>query len=207
MAKKIACFILFMLWYSFAQAGVRQPSAGGGQMVAKLQAMMRQVTKERDSFKVENAKLKAELDKLTKQNTKLEAKGEKISQKLAGQQGSNRKLQARQQQTYNKLVEVIDKYKLLKQEKNQLKLALAESQGQYKNSNQQLELCSVHNGKLIVAANELLERYENKGTFDGFLQAESVLQFKSVEMEAIVQKYQDKIRDEKYHSTVSLNNK
>jgi len=204
MLKKI--FVLFFILFcsSISQAGVRDAASGGGQMVAKLQGMVRQVTKERDSVKTENAKLLAELDKLTKQNAKLETKGEKISQKLAGQQGSNKKLQARQEQTYNKLLEVVEKYKVLKQKKYLLNNELMELQGQYKNNVLQLEICSTHNGKLISSANELLNRYQNKGTFDGFLQSEGILQFKSVEMETIVQKYEDKIRDEEYQGAVSL---
>jgi len=204
MSKKIFVLWFILFWNSFSQAGVRDAASGGGQMVAKLQGMVRQVTKERDSVKTENAKLQAELETLKKQNAKLEASGEKISKKLAGQQGSNKKLQARQEQTYNKLVEVVDKYKLLKQEKNLLNSELIGLQGQFKNSTQQLDICSTHNGKLISSANELLERYQNKGTFDGFLQSEGVLQFKSVEMETIVQEYEDKIRDEEYQGAVSL---
>ena len=205
MLKRLSVFLLMMLWAVFVQAAVRDASSGGSQMVAKLQGMVRQVTKERDSLKTENIKLQAELDKLSKQNIKLEANGKKISQKLAGQQGSNRKLQARQEQTYNKLVEVVEKYKTLKAQKNQLKSELTGLQGEYKNSTEQLELCAVHNRKLIDSANELLTRYQNKGTFDGLMQTEGVLQFKSIEMENIVQEYDDKISAEVYTEPVSLN--
>jgi len=190
------------------QAGVRNASDGGGsgKMVAKIQNMMRQVTKERDGLKAENIKLQAELGQLKKMNGKLEEKGEKITRNLADQRGSNKNLKIRQEQTYSKLLEVVDKYKELKQQKNLLNTELVSIQGQYKQSTQQLNICSSHNGKLISSANELLVRYQKKGTFDGFLQSESLLQFKSVEMESIVQEYEDEIRDQKYKDTVSLRN-
>lgn len=100
---------------------------------------------------------------------------------------------------------MVDKYKVLKQEKNQLQLGLKNVQGEYQNSSEQLKLCGNHNSKLVSSAKELLERYQNKGTFDGFLQTEGVLQFKSVEMENIVQEYEDKINAEVYTESVSLN--
>ena len=205
MLKRLSVFLLVMLWTVFVQAAVRDASGGSSQMVAKIQGMMRQVTKERDTLKTENAKLQAELDKLAKQNAELKSDGEKISRKLAGQQSSNNKLQVRQEQIFSKLEEVVEKYKILKQQKNQLHTEMTGLQVEYQNTSEQLQLCAAHNGKLISSANELLERYQNKGTFDGLMQTEGVLQFKSVEMEAIVQEYEDKIRAEEYKDVVSLN--
>lgn len=197
--------MLLFLSTASVQAGVREASSGGGKMVAKLQAMMRQVSQERDRLKTENAKLKAELDGLNKQQQQLQSENEKVSRKLAGQQGTNQKLQARQQQTYDKLVEVVDKYKLLKQQKIQLAGEYKTLQGLQQSTDGELSRCSEHNHKLIAAAEELLQRYQDKGTFDGLLQTETLLQFQSVEMESIVQEYEDKIRAEKYQDTLSLN--
>jgi septal ring factor EnvC (AmiA/AmiB activator) len=198
---------LFMFWCAFAEAGVREASTrGSSQMLVKLQGMVRKASQERDTLKTENATLQDKLDRLTKQNAMLETDGNKISKKLARQQGSNKTLQVRQQQTFSKLEEVIEKYKVLRQQNNQKKAELTMLQGEHQGTSQQLQLCSQHNGKLIAAANELLERYQNKGTFDGLLQSEGLLQFKSVEMEAIVQEYEDKIGAEEYLESASLNN-
>ena len=197
----------FMFWCAFAEAGVRDASTGGNnQMLVKLQGMVRKASQERDTLKTENAKLQDKLDRLTKRNAKLEVDGNKISKKLARQQGSNKALQARQQQTFSKLEEVVEKYKVLRQQNNQIKAELTVLQGDHQKTGQELQRCSQHNGKLIASANELLERYQNKGTFDGLWQSEGLLQFKSVEMEAIVQEYEDKIRAEEYLESASLNN-
>jgi len=205
MFKKMRLFFFMLLTTGFVQAGVREASNGGGHMVAKLQGMMRQVTKERDSYKTENAKLKADLARLSKQHSQLQTDNANAGKKLAGQQGSNRKLKARQEQTYNKLVEVIDKFKVLKQQKNQLQKEFSGLKSDQEGTTQQLALCGEHNGKLIVSANELLERYQNKGTFSALLQSEGVLQFQSVEMEVIVQAYEDTIRAERYLDTARNN--
>jgi hypothetical protein len=44
----------------------------------------------------------------------------------------------------------------------------------------------------------LLERYQGKGTFEGLLQDEPLLQFQSVEMQNIVQEYEDTINNHQF---------
>jgi len=205
MLNKLSWILLLFSLSLGLQAGVREGSGGSGKMVAKLQAMMRQVSKERDSLKLENAKLKTELDGLSKQHKALLVDEKKVSRKLANQQGNNRKLEARQTQTYDKLVEVVDKFKMLKQQKNKLSSEYTQLQQVQHNTDEQLSICGSHNIKLISAAEELLQRYQDKGTFSGLLQSEGILQFQSVEMESIVQDYEDKIRAEQYQKTLSLN--
>jgi len=43
-----------------------------------------------------------------------------------------------------------------------------------------------------------LDRYQNKGAFGSLLQDEPILQFNSVEMESIVQDYEDKLNSGQY---------
>ncbi len=205
MLNKLSWTLLLFFLMSGLQAGVREASGGSGKMVAKLQAMMRQVSKERDNLKIENAKLKTELDGLNKQHKALVADEKKVSRKLLSQQGNNRKLEARQQQTYDKLVQVVEKYKALKQQKHKLSTEYAQLQQVQQSTDEQLSICGQHNVKLISSAEELLQRYQDKGTFAALLQSEGLLQFKSVEMESIVQDYEDEIRAERYQDTVSLN--
>jgi len=199
---------MIVLMSASLQAGVRNASDGGGsgKMVAKLQAMMRQVTKERDAFKTENAKLKADADVLNKEKKVLESDKSKMSNKLAGEKISHQKLQQRQQKTYEKLTDVVERYKVLNQKKNGLIVELKILNDEHNQTTQQLKICGQHNSKLISSANELLDRYQNKGTFEGVFQSEGLLQFQSVEMENIVQDYEDKIRKEEYKEVVSLNN-
>ncbi len=187
----------------YAQAGVRTPADGGGQMVARLQAMVRQASKERDAVKTENARLKADLAKLTTEKNKLDQTNEKMTRRIAIQQSSHRKISVRQEQTYARLLEVVEKYKMLKQEKDQLMNEFEKLKGQFHSARQQVDDCAEHNTKLISAANELLQRYQNKGTFSALMQSEGMLQFETVEMENIVQEYEDRIRDGHYSGKLS----
>lgn len=205
MLTKQMMTVIALLCVCQAEAGVRS-GPGGDQVVSRLQGMVRQVTQERDALKAENATLKAELDKLNKEKDALATDNEKMSHKLASQQASNSHLQARQEQTYEKLLEVVEKYKVLNRQKNELQLQLNGLQERFQQTSQQLGICDKHNGNLIEAAKELLERYQNKGTLTGLLQSEGLLQFESVEMETIVQDYEDRIRAEEYKETASLQN-
>ncbi len=201
--SKILLFLILLVLSIATQAAVR--SGGDGQGLQRMQRMVRQATQERDLLKTENAKLKVELAELKKSQKILKAEKNQVSKKLSGARSLNQQLQSRQQQTYDKLVEVVEKYKVLRQQALQLQAELKGSQKQYQQTSEQLDLCTQHNAKLISAANELLERYQNKGTLSGLLQSEGVLQFTSVEMENIIQQYEDKIRDEEYHKPLSAN--
>jgi chromosome segregation ATPase len=55
--------------------------------------------------------------------------------------------------------------------------------------------CVANNLKLKIIAHEILDRYQRKGVWQGLLQAEPFTQIKSVEIENLVQDYQDRIDD------------
>ncbi len=61
-----------------------------------------------------------------------------------------------------------------------------------------MQSCESKNIKLYEAGKEVLNSYENKNVLDSVLKDEPIFGFKSVEMESIVQEYEDKLRKEKY---------
>ena len=70
-----------------------------------------------------------------------------------------------------------------------------------------LQSCEDKNIKMFEAAKEVLNSYENKGVMDSLLKSEPVLQFKSVEMESIIQEYEDKLIKQKYqHKEIAATN-
>ncbi|HUO44284.1 MAG TPA: hypothetical protein VMT94_05155 [Burkholderiales bacterium] len=69
-----------------------------------------------------------------------------------------------------------------------LKSSLAEERGDRMT-------CQANNLKLRNLAHEILDRYQNKGVFEGLLQREPFTQIKSVEIENLVQDYGEKIDD------------
>ena len=62
----------------------------------------------------------------------------------------------------------------------------------------ELQNCEGKNIKLYEAAEEVLNAYEHNTLFDSLLESEPIFQIKSVELESIVQEYEDKLRKQKY---------
>jgi chromosome segregation ATPase len=184
-------------------------SGGSAKAVSKLQSMVRDISSERDALRSERDTLKIQLDtdtkKLTDDINKLkqekagaELVGSRLNSELSVLKQNNESLTSRLEKTNAKLLEVIEKYKVLNQEKNTLNAkhdALEDDQRQTKT---ELQSCEGKNLKLFEATRSLLKNYEDKDVLETFLHNEPFLQLKSVEMEAIVQEYEDKLRSGKY---------
>lgn len=70
-------------------------------------------------------------------------------------------------------------------------------EAQLAQTTQRADDCSSRNAALFKIGNELLARYEGKGVFSILLEGEPVTQLKRVELENLIQDYQDKLLDEK----------
>ena len=171
--------------------------------VQKLQVMVKSVTSERDAAKAESAKLTAELEQLKKESSKnlaaATAAKDQLDSELAAQKSSNTDIKDRLDKTSSRLQEVIDKYKELQKLKNETANQLAILQSKQAATEQQLQTCAEQNIKLFKSSKELLENYETKGTVSSLLQDEPLLQFNSVEMENLIQEYEDKLHGGKYY--------
>jgi len=192
----------------FASAAPRD-GGGGGKAVAKLQAMVREITSERDALKTERDTLKMESEKLTADIAKLKKEKNEVessaasvenrlSNELTAQKTNNEAITGRLGQTNAKLLEVIEKYKALNQEKNTLSVNHANLEDVQRQTKTELQLCEENNIKLFKAGKEVLKHYENKGMLDTMLSSEPAFQIKGVEMETLIQGYEDKLRKEKY---------
>lgn len=179
------------------QAAPREAGKQDAGAVQKLQAMVKSVTSERDAAKAETAKLTAELDQLKKESSKslatVTAAKEQLDSELTAQKSSNTEVHDRLEKTNTRLLEVIEKYKELNQAKNMLATEFNAMKAKQEATEQQLNICSEHNVKLLQSAKQLLDVYQHKGTLSTLLQQEPILQFNSVEMETIVQEYEDKL--------------
>ncbi len=174
------------------QAAPREAAKNDG-AVLKLQAMVKSLTTERDAAKAEAAAMVAELEQLKKDKASALAAKEALGGELSAQKNSNGEVRGRLEATNSRLLEVIEKHKQVTQAKNELSNELAQVKTSQQATQQQLASCDQHNVKLYQSAKELLERYQSKGTLSGLLQEEPLLKFNSVEMESIVQDYEDKL--------------
>jgi len=178
--------------------------------ILKLQAMVKTLTDERDGAKAETAKLVTDLELLKKDKAASDQAQAQLSSELAAQKSNAEQVRARLDETHARLLEVIEKHKQVSANKAELEETLSAEKNNFtqlsskqKATEVQLATCGEHNVKLIKAAHELLDRYEHKGTWATLFKEEPVLQFKSVEMENIVQDYQDKINAGTYKATAN----
>ena len=146
------------------------------QKAARAQRMLRQMTLERDAAQAENARLKIEIEELNRKHTGIKKSSDSA---LAKSRESIAALNADMQQAVQNL-------RRTESEKNLLQETVV-SQAQ------QIETCESHNVKLLQVNHDLLGQYENKGFFDAMLQREPITGLKGVELENIVQDYQDRL--------------
>lgn len=187
----------------YAQAA-RRDDGGSARVINKLQAMVREMTAERDALKSENDKLVAEIETLKQQHEAAVSREEKLSGELDSEKSTNEAVRGRLDQTHEKLVEVVEKYKVLNQAKNQLSLEHAELQKLQEFTVSELDACEDKNIKMYQATRDMLEDYGGQSLWARLVQAEPVFQFKSVELENIVQEYEDKLIEQKYRRKTEL---
>jgi len=167
-------------------------------MAAKLQAMVNSLTAERDAAVAEKDKLASEIEKLKKDKSAAASAEARLSGELAAQKSSAAEVKTRLEQTHTKLLEVIEKYKVLNQEKADLARTHDELQTVQHTTEAELLGCEGKNLKLFEAAKKMLEGYDNQGVMEALFKSEPVLGFKSVEMESLAQEYEDKLRKQTY---------
>ncbi|MCK9606086.1 MAG: hypothetical protein M0R33_06495 [Methylomonas sp.] len=192
-----ALLVAFALMPDASQAVPRDANANNG-AVLKLQAMVKSLSSERDAAKAESAGLAAEVERLKKDRADALAAKDSLSSELAAQKSSADAVRNRLGSTESRLNDVSDKYAKTSSAKAELERELAALKAKQQGTEQQLQTCGQHNVKLYQSAEELLQRYQNKGTFSGLLQDEPLLQFQSVDMQNIVQEYQDQLNAGRY---------
>ncbi len=173
-------------------------AGGANKMVAKLQVMVKELTVERDQLIAEKDKLVSDMGQLKLEKVAAASAEDRLNGELSVQKSNNEAVQNKLEQTHAKLLEVIEKYKALSKEKNELNTTHVNLQDTYRQTETEVQSCESKNVKMFEAAKELLDRYEHKGIMDSLLKSEPVLQFKSVEMETVIQEYEDKLSKQKY---------
>jgi chromosome segregation ATPase len=142
--------------------------------------------KENELVLSEKKALSKKMKKIEKGSISLQAEIEEVTEKYA-------KLKTECYETKRKLGQRI---KDCEEEKNRLTAKKQTLQSQLDWTNRSLARCESNNAKLCVIANELAEKYEDKGVVGSVFQKEPFLQFKKVEIEKFVQEYKEKIDEE-----------
>lgn len=209
---KSSVFFALLICAASMDAALAAPRETGGnaKIVNKLQAMINEITTERDRLKTENAKISAELETL-KGQAKQEKEAavvleERLNAELSSQKASSDEIRGRLDNTTDKLREVIDKYNALNRAKNELAVEYANLQNNQQFTASELKMCESKNIKMYEGAKEVIDGYhncQNKGIVDTLIESEPFLQIKNVEFETIIQEYEDKLNKQKYQGNAN----
>ncbi len=140
----------------------------------------------------EQASLKAEVKKC---DSKLKSGAEKIKE-ILGQLANIRK---EHKDLEHKMSETVEKHE---KEMAQVNMEKKDLDRHLKRTRQFLKRFEDRNARLCKIAEELIEKYKNKTVSDVMLKKEPFIQFKKVELEKMVQDYEDRIEKEKLKGRV-----
>jgi chromosome segregation ATPase len=150
-------------------------------------------------------KLRREKELLLEEKTETEEDLEKMRARAASLEASVKAL-AEKAERLTAGAEAAEKLhaKALKDQQQELERVLAEKkkteaelQSALRVTQEKLERSESNNAKLVIIAQELVEKYKNKGITAPFLQAEPFTQIGKVEMENLVEEYKERIESEK----------
>lgn len=161
-----------------------------GQLRA-LQSELEKVRREKDGLLEEKSRTEEDLEKMKQRAASLEVFVKDLkesTEKLKAEADASAKAQAKALKDHQQETE-----RLLSERRN----AEAELQSALKATQQKLERSESHNARLAVIAEELTEKYKNKGVTTSILQAEPFTQIEKVEMENLLAEYRERIEDEK----------
>ncbi len=204
--KRLAGLTLLLLLIPISQTHAAKRDEGAENRIsAKLQAMVREISSERDKLKSENTQLKAENEQLKsalsaeKQTAESASSAQaKLTAELHAAQSGHDHLQTQFDSTRSKLQEVNAQYKQLQQEKNGLQKQWTSLQQTQSFTATELENCQNKNLELLKTGRSMMDNFNNRGVLDNLLGKEPLLGFNAVEIENLMQEYQDKLAASKY---------
>ena len=169
-----------------AEQQMREKSALAGQKRA-LEAEVERLGKENMSMLEENKALNALKEKLKNETLSLKANIEELSEKYSKVKTELADFELK----YGRVIMGFDQdLKRMAAEKKTLR-------SEVRKERQKLHRCETKNAKLCLIANELIEKYRNKGLVKTLIQKEPFTQLKKVELEKFIQEYKEKIEEQK----------
>lgn len=185
--KTLAMFIALLIGMpALAAPEGAARDAAAQQALAKAQQMLKSLSAERDSLKAENAKLNArlnaELDEMKTRLSETKSSASAAATRAASESANLRETVAATETRAKELAAT------LQDTETRLTSRLA-------TRDKELSVCTADNQKLGALSKELLSRYADKGMWDAMLVREPLTQIKRVELENLVQQYDDRITE------------
>lgn len=198
-----AAIATLLMVLAVAPGAVAQQADAAGQALARAQGLLRQLAQEKAALDAEVAKLRAENAKLQKDAGRTEARLAETSSSLesatreaAGVRTKLGSTEKRLERTTGQLKDVVAKYREQALKLRETEAQRSELQANLEATAGQLEDAEGKNLALYQLNREILAEFEKEGPWDGLLRKEPVTGFKQVEIENLVQEYEDKMRDQ-----------
>jgi chromosome segregation ATPase len=83
----------------------------------------------------------------------------------------------------------------LEEDIEKIKAERADLRNEMDRVRKEIDLCLAHNARLCVIAQELVEKYKEKGVVEALMNQEPLTQIEKVELERFLQEYEQKIRE------------
>ena len=170
----------------------------------QVQALLQQISAERDALKTENTRLKADLDKAQKAQQTADAAVAAGTEELTRLRAAVEAFQAQNEALRAQLGHSQTAIGTLRNQQAATHAALKQAQSKGQVLDEELGECRSrvdtligHNLRLFEIGNELLDRFENKGVWASLREAEPFTGLKRVELENIVQDYRFAIDDQR----------
>jgi DNA repair exonuclease SbcCD ATPase subunit len=196
-------------------AAIPAAQAQRSEAEARLREMLRSTTVELRDAQNQNAELRSQLDELKAQRAPVEQKPspavDTAALRRAQQEASElRRTLAELRHELDEREQVIARWKQTSEQTAQLANARDADVKQFNQQQQvlseRIETCERNNAELVGIANEVLERYRNKGIWAAVRDNEPLLGIHRVKLETLAQQYHAQIVDRKIPSANEAQN-
>jgi chromosome segregation ATPase len=169
-----------------------------------VQALLQQISAERDALKTENGRLKADLAQAQQAQKTAAAEAAASGEELTRLRAAVAAFQNQNEALRGQLGQSQEAIGTLRSEQTATRAELQQAQGKNQALDGELAQCQArvdtligHNRRLFEIGNELLDRFENKGVWASLRESEPFTGLKRVELENIVQDYRFAIDDQR----------
>ncbi len=197
------------LWFVLLIPAGAQQAADPQQTAAALsraQGLLRQIGQQKAQLEIENAKIKAANAGLEKKLKSAQARLDDTAADLESSQRQHARTEvllertrARLDKTTERLREFVEKYKTTAQSLAETKFEKQSVESELETTQGELADAEEKNLALYKSNREILDLYNNKSGWDGFLQKEPFTGIKDVQIENVVEQYEyemyDQLRD------------
>lgn len=198
--------LLLFACYGLVGSGVpamAQQADQAAQALARAQGLLRQLAQEKAAvdadlakLRAENAKLKKDLGRSESRLAGTEADLESATRETAGVKAALGRTEQRLERTTAQLKDVVGKYKELAKLQRKTEGERADLEARLTDTSRELADAERKNLELYRINREVVAEFDKEGPWDGLLRKDPFTGLKRVEIENLVQEYENRMLDQ-----------